>query len=224
MSKLDLPTTRQTLADHLNRRLRDALLNGSFKSGQRLSEPELASMFKVSRSPIREAIARLEHEGFLERLPNGRISVRPLHIPDLQQLYVLRATVEGLAARLAAPQLRTVDLEAMGASMEEMERCVRDGDAIGAIAAGQEFHDVIIRECGNQPLVETLGGLRARIGRFRALVASFGDYDPERVAEHRRILDAFYARDPVRAEAEMTRHVERSADVLVARLRQREND
>ena len=144
-----------------------------------------------------------------------------LDIADLEQLYVVRANVEGLAARLATPLLRTVDLERMGESVDEMERCVKKRNAAAAIAAGQEFHDVITRECGNPPLMDVLGGLRARINRFRAVVASFKDYDPDRVAEHRRILKAFYQRNAEQAEAEMIRHVERSAAVLVSRLRQR---
>lgn len=199
--------------------IRQALIKGTFQPGQRLSEPELALRFKTSRSPIREALVRLEHEGFVERTASGRVSVKGLDIPDLEQLYVLRATVEGLAARLATPHLRTVDLETMGRSLDDMERFVKKGDAAGAIAAGQDFHDVINRECGNEPLVEILASLRARISRFRAVVALFGDYDAERVAEHRRILKAFYQRNPEQAEIEMIRHVNRSAATLIGRLR-----
>lgn len=214
-------TPKQSLSEEAYAEIRRALLRGNLEPGQRLSEPELALKFKTSRSPIREALMRLEHEGFVERLANGRLRVATLDINDLEQLYVVRANVEGLAARLATPLLRTVDLERMGESVEEMERCVKKRNAAGAIATGQEFHDVIIRECGNQALVEVLEGLRTRINRFRAVVASFKDYDPDRVAEHRRILKALYQRNAEQAEAEMIRHVERSATVLVSRLRQR---
>ena len=77
----------------------------------RLSEPELALRFHTSRSPIREALSRLEHEGFIERLASGRVRVAALDVSYLEQLYVVRANLEGLAARLAAPLLRTVDLD-----------------------------------------------------------------------------------------------------------------
>lgn len=212
---------KQSLSEEAYAEIRRALVRGDLEPGQRLSEPELALKFKTSRSPVREALMRLEHEGFVERLANGRLRVSALDIGDLEQLYVVRANVEGLAARLATPLLRTVDLEGMSASVEEMERCVKKRNAAGAIAAGQEFHDVITRECGNQPLVDVLEGLRARISRFRAVVASFKEYDPDRVAEHRRILKAFYQRNAEQAEAEMIRHVERSAAVLIGRLRER---
>lgn len=217
----DSPTAKQSLSEEACSAIRRALISGVFQPGQRLSEPELALQFKTSRSPIREALVRLEHEGFVERGLNGRLHVKALDVSDLEQLYVVRATVEGLAARLATPRLRTIDLEEMGKTVEEMERCVKRRDAAGAIAAGQVFHDVITRECGNRALVEVLVSLRARINRFRAVVASFGDYDAERVTEHRRILKAFYQRKAEQAEAEMIRHVDRSAAVLIGRLRKR---
>jgi DNA-binding GntR family transcriptional regulator len=219
MTSLKTNAARHSLSEETYTEIRQALITGAFQPGQRLSEPELALRFRTSRSPIREALVRLEHECFVERTPNARIRVVGLDIDDLAQLYVLRANVEGLAARLAAPRLRTIDLEHMTGTVDEMERCVKKRNAAGAIAAGQDFHDVIMRECGNRPLVQVLDGLRARISRFRALVASFSEYDPERVSEHRRILKALYQRKPQAAELEMIRHVNRSADVLIARLR-----
>src|SRR6187551_3143343 len=81
-------------------RLRDELFQGTLKPGQRLSEPELALRFTMSRSPIREALVRLEHEGFIERTVGGAARVKALNIEEFEQLYVLRATVEGLATRL----------------------------------------------------------------------------------------------------------------------------
>lgn len=221
MVSLDTRTAKQSLSEEAYVDIREALVAGVFQPEQRLSEPELALRFKTSRSPIREALVRLEHEGFVERMPTGRMRVAALDIGYLEQLYVVRANLEGLAARLATTLLRTVDLEAMTKSVDDMERSVRKGNARGAIDAGQEFHDVIMRECGNQPLLDVLSGLRTRISRFRGIVATLGDYDPERVTEHRRILKAFYQRDAAQAQAELIRHVSRSAAVLIRKLRQR---
>ena len=215
------PAARPSLAEEAYRAIRDALLSGEIEPGQRLSEPELALRFNTSRSPVREALFRLEHEGFVDRLPSGRLRAASLDVAYLEQLYVVRADLEGLAARLAVPLLRTVDLDAMMRSVEEMDGAVRNGDAAGAIAAGQKFHDVLMRECGNAPLVALLAGLNARISRFRAVVASLGRYDPDRVLEHRRILQALYERNAELAQAAMIEHVSRSAAVLVRRLRER---
>ncbi|HEV7802274.1 MAG TPA: GntR family transcriptional regulator [Burkholderiales bacterium] len=215
------PAAKQSLAEEAYREIRDALLSGEIEPGQRLSEPELALRFNTSRSPVREALLRLEHEGFVERMPSGRVRVAALDVGYLEQLYVVRANLEGLAARLAAPLLRTVDLDAMTRSVDQMDRAVKNDDASGAIDAGQQFHDVLMRECGNEPLVSLLTALKGRIGRFRALVASLGDYDADRVLEHRLILQALYERNAERAQAEMISHVSQSAAVLVRRLRER---
>lgn len=215
------PAARPSLAEEAYREIRDALLSGEIEPGQRLSEPELALRFNTSRSPVREALFRLEHEGFVDRLPSGRLRAASLDVAYLEQLYVVRADLEGLAARLAVPLLRTVDLDAMMRSVEEMDSAVSNGDAAGAIAAGEKFHDVLMRECGNAPLVALLSGLNARISRFRAVVASLGRYDPDRVLEHRRILQALYERNADLAQAAMIEHVSRSAAVLVRRLRER---
>jgi DNA-binding GntR family transcriptional regulator len=218
MARIASPAARQSLADDTYLKIRDALLSGEFEPGQRLSEPELALKFNISRSPIREALVRLEHEGFIDRQANGRMIVRALDIDDLTQLYEVRAVIEGFAARLAAPLLRTVDLERMSARVDAMEKCVRKGDPEGALAAGQDFHDIITQECPNRRLIEMLSGLRARISRYRSVVASLGDYEKERVTEHRRILKALYQRNAEAAQQEVTRHVQHSAETLVRKL------
>lgn len=223
-NSLKAGAAKHSVSEEIYAGIKRALIEGDLEPGQRISEPELALRFRTSRSPIREALARLEHEGFVERTPNGRVRVVALDVEDLEQLYVLRANIEGLAALLATPRLRTIDLERMTEHVDEMERCVKKRDAAGAIAAGQQFHDVIMRECGNRPVVEVLEGLRARISRFRSVVASFREYDPDRVAEHRRILRAMYLRKPDTARAEMMKHVARSAEVLVARIRKQHSE
>jgi DNA-binding GntR family transcriptional regulator len=216
------PQIRQSRAEETYLLIRAALVRGEYAPAQHLSEPELALRFKTSRSPVREALVRLEHEGFLECAANGRTTVKPLDVADLRQLYVVRASLEGLAARLATPLLRTIDLEAMSKAVDEMEGCVKTGDASGALKAGEAFHDVIMRECGNKPLTESLNGFTARISRYRAIVAALGDYDKERVAEHRRILKALYNRNAEAAEIEVVRHVNRSAEMLIRKLERTE--
>jgi len=211
--------TKSLLSDEAYAEIRQALILGVLEPGQKISEPELALRYKTSRSPIREALVRLELEGFVERTPNGRVRVRELDLEELQQLYVVRANVEGLIARLASPRLRTIDLERMEKAIYEMEASVIKGDAGGAIASGETFHDLILRECGNKPLIEIQTNLRSKISRYRAVVASLGNYDFDRVTEHRQILKAFYVRKPEQAEQEMVRHINRSASVLMSKIK-----
>jgi DNA-binding GntR family transcriptional regulator len=210
---------RDDLQQQTYRQLKQGIADGDIGAGSRLSEPELAVRFGVSRSPIREALLRLEQDGFVVRSASGRMSVAPLELDELESLYVVRANLEGLATRLAASRLRTIDLEQMGAALEEMRRRVAAGEYQAAVEAGGAFHDVILRECANQPLVDVLDHLKSRITRFRSIAASFDNYDSQRIEEHRRILDALFDRDAARAEQEMVRHITQSAAALMHNLR-----
>jgi DNA-binding GntR family transcriptional regulator len=221
MSSVSETHEREALQESAYRQIRQAIIEGVFLPGHKLSEPELSMRLQVSRSPVREALVRLEQDGFVIRRPNGRVSVAPLDLNELEQLYVVRANLEGLATRLAASRLRTMDLDNMATLLATMRRHVEEHDFPAAIEVGQQFHEVILRECANEPLTEVLAHLRGRINRFRLVVAGFKDYDTARIEEHQRILDALYARQPADAEAQMVQHISRSAAVLIAKLRNR---
>ncbi|MEQ8196141.1 MAG: GntR family transcriptional regulator [Rhodospirillales bacterium] len=211
------PIPKKSLREEAYDELRKAIVSGGLRPGHQLSEPQLAAQFEISRSPIREALGRLELEGFAIRRPNGRVYVAPLDIAELEQLYAVRATVEGLATRLAAPRLTTADLEKMAADLEKMEALAESGDIDGSLTRGAEFHDVILGVCANEPLVEIIAGLRRRISRYRTMIASTRNQQI-RIAEHQDILDALYARDATAAEAAMIRHIEESADIILKAL------
>jgi len=210
---------KRPVHERVYKEIRHALLSGEFDVDQHLGEPELACRLRTSRSPVREALAQLEREKFLVRRSNGRLYVAPLDPDELLQRYVVRAAVEGLATRLAAPRLRTIDLDEMASKIDEMERAVVETDLGRATLAGSEFHDVIHRECGNTPLVEIISQQRVHTNRYRTIVASFEDYDLERIEEHRQILTALFNREADRAEAAMVKHINNAATTLLARIR-----
>jgi DNA-binding GntR family transcriptional regulator len=205
---------KKFLREETYHQLRRAIIRGDLRPGQQLSEPQLADQFQISRSPIREALGRLERDGFVSRRVNGRIYVAPLDITELQQLYVVRANLEGLATRLAASHLSTADLNEMAGHLRDMRTLAEKGDVDGTLDCGERFHGVIINAARNIPLAEIVAGLRLRISRFRTYIASTRRHDI-RIGEHQEILDALYDRDPNRAEESMIRHIEYSADAML---------
>lgn len=210
---------RRSLRDEAYAVLREALIDGRLSPGTALSEPQLAAMLETSRSPVREALGRLEMEGFVERSSTGRLRVAPLNLDELEQLYVLRADIEGLAARLATPHVTMRDLDSMAATIEAMETKARAGNIAGSLEAGAAFHSAIQSRCGNRPLVETIDTVRLRIVRYRSLIASVRGQDV-RVSEHRAVLQAMVDRRPDLAEQAMVEHVSRSAQTIIDALRQ----
>jgi DNA-binding GntR family transcriptional regulator len=223
---LDRPN-RNALQERSYKLLKRKILEGAIKPGQRLSEPELAAMLGVSRSPIREAVLRLERDGFIVRGASGRLSAAPLNVEEIEQLYVLRAHLEGLTARLATPRLRAVDLDEMAEYLAIQRSAVLEGDRATVAKVGNAFHAVILRECGNKPLVDTLGRLNDLINRFRLLAISFDDH-VTRINEHQSVLEHFTRRDTESAEAAMIEHIKNSGTALLANVRralvQKESD
>lgn len=199
--------------------LRDDIIRGRFPPGERLSEVDLAQRFQTSRSPIREALVQLEHEGFVERTRTGRVFVRPLELAEAEQLFVVRANLEGLAARLAAENLSRRDILGLEANLAEMEAAAARGDAHAAMAQGAEFHRAIIDACGNRPLRDCLEGFRARVSRYRHILAAMDEFSERRIREHRAVLGALAAQSPAGAEQAMITHIQQSSEETLAALR-----
>ncbi|MGY0064108.1 GntR family transcriptional regulator [Streptomyces sp. LZ34] len=120
--------------------VRDAILQGRLKPGTWVSQVQLAADLQVSRTPLREALRRLQTEGLVQLDFNRRIRVAPLSIPDLETLYSMRLVSEPLAVLLSVPQLTAAELEELEAEMSAMNTAAETGDEEGAIAHHRRFH------------------------------------------------------------------------------------
>jgi len=203
---LSSPITSHSLVDQLVERLESAIMNGELPPGRRLSEQTLAESLGVSRSPLREAIRQLEGRRLVERVPNVGARVTMTIGRDLEEILVIRESLESLAAKLAATHATDEEL----AELEELlkVRRVQKLSNAGKLYDGSDFHVAIIMASGNKKLIDMLRGdlyYLLRIHRFRSSAS------PERskVApqEHRALLDALKARDPIAAERLMREHL-----------------
>ena len=200
------PITSHSLVDQLVERLESAIMNGELPHGHRLSEQTLAESLGVSRSPLREAIRQLEGRRLVERVPNVGARVTMTIGRDLEEILVIRELLESLAAKLAATHATDDQL----AEMEELltvRRIQKMSDA-SKLYDGSDFHVAIIMASGNKKLIDMLRGdlyYLLRIHRFRSSAS------PERSKiaplEHRAIMDALKARDPLAAEKLMRQHL-----------------
>lgn len=120
--------------------VRDAILQGRLKPGTWVSQVQLAADLKVSRTPLREALRRLQTEGLVQLDFNRRIRVAPLSIPDLETLYSMRLVSEPLAVLLSVPQLTAAEIEGLGAAVAAMNAAAETGDEEGAVAHHRRFH------------------------------------------------------------------------------------
>src|ERR1700754_1556793 len=177
--------------------LEEAILEGELKPGERLRAEALAQRFGTSRTPIREALLQLEAQGLVEVEPNRGAVVRSFDRDDLRDLYEVRALLEPKAAARAAERISDTDVQRLEALCE----------ADDLIVANEAFHRIILEAAQSPRLTEAM---RAASGIPRAFRSVFWHDERQRGESlmcHRRLVDAFHARDAQLAEAVMRMHI-----------------
>ncbi len=188
-------TLRERIADSI----RDEIIHGKLKAGERVSEPEVAARYGISRTPVREAFRQLAAEGFLWLTPRRGARVAFLTEKDVSEFYDLKSVLEGYAARLATSKLQEKDFLKMEQLNDQIERCHQKGDLKKIARIHTEFHNIFLDASGNEQLSSMLKQLTNKFQRFTILLALSGK-NPEAVLQHREIINAFRTRNPGRAE------------------------
>jgi DNA-binding GntR family transcriptional regulator len=184
------PKRRRTLArDTAYADLRDWILDGTLAPGERLHDLALADRLGLSRTPVREALQRLEDEGLVETSPNRWTRVAPLDPSLVTNLYPIIWRLEALALELAAFELDDPELEQMEQANQRLSAALDANDPAAASAADYDFHQVFIDRCGNRELIAILQELKVKL---RRLEMHYFSRHPSResVAEHAVLLDA----------------------------------
>ena len=208
------PRPRAYLADTVYGALRQAILEREFDPGEPLTEGELCRRFRVSRTPVREALAKLERDHLVRVVPKKGAFVRTLSHDEIRDLYEVREALEALAVRLAAPRLAREDLEDFEARFRELRA---RGPRLGYTEVRplvEEFHRFLLKRAENAALAQVLEQMREQV---RA-VWTMSIVAPRRVkalvGEHLAIIDALKRGDTRRAERLMTLHIRRVRDAI----------
>jgi DNA-binding GntR family transcriptional regulator len=213
---------RETLADRVFEQIVEAIVQGRIAPGETINEVNLSARLGVSRAPLREAIFRLEAKGLIQRTPHLGARVVDLQPRDLEELFLIREGLEGMAARLAALAMSDADIEALEQSLEAHRRQpdVASGTAYYQAGGDQDFHFRIAKGSSNRRLFcllcEDMYSL-IRIYRFRS--SATPGRARQAYVEHQDILGALRRRDAAAAEAAMRRHIRLSWSNIEARLR-----
>ncbi|PYM13887.1 MAG: hypothetical protein DMD81_19760 [Candidatus Rokuibacteriota bacterium] len=205
---------RAYLADTVYAELRRAILRGQFDPGEPLTEVALSHRYRVSRTPVREALAKLERDRLVRVVPKKGAFIRTLSHDEVRELYQIREALEALAIRLAAPHLDRAELEGFEARFRGLRgRGGRLGHA-EVQQLGEEFHRHVAKRADNGKLLELLEQIREQIGAAwtMAVVA------PRRVEgllrEHLAIIGALKRGNTGQAERLMRAHVRRVRDTI----------
>jgi DNA-binding GntR family transcriptional regulator len=205
------PVSRQVLADHVYEELLASLIDGRLEPGAAVSIDGTARELDVSPTPVREALARLEHTGMVRRVALKGYRVAPMFTQeDFAELMEARLAIEPVNARLACARLTPRDHAALAEAVADLKKA-RRGPSFAEfrdyLEADERFHRLIAEQTGNQFMVAAYSALGGQVQRFR-LFGGVGITDAEQaIAEHQSVLDAFSSGDPEKAAAAMAEHV-----------------
>jgi len=190
----------QTLREKILETIREAILKGDLKPGEKVAEPELAERFGISRTPIREAFRQLESEGYLTVIPRKGAVVAALSERDVQEYYAVKSILEGYAAELAAKNLSEKELARLEAINEKLKKLASEGDVKTFYKVHNEFHEMFLKAADNSKLYELVIHLGQKFSRLRMASLSVGGRMELSVAEHEKLLEAFRNHDGKAAE------------------------
>ena len=201
--------------------LRDAILRGDLEPGERLMELHLANKLGVSRTPVREAIHMLEHEGLVVMAPRRGAQVAEMTEKDLQDVLEVRDALDALAISAAARNMTEEKITALQQAMERFERAVRQGKTREIAEADEDFHNVIYEAAGNPRLSAIVQNLKEQMYRYRfGYIKDIADYQ-KLTEEHRNILEGLRRQDTDYAREAMHEHLKNQVNGVRAIIRDR---
>ncbi|ARJ66712.1 transcriptional regulator [Magnetospirillum sp. ME-1] len=208
---------KTNLAEQAYSALRDMLLGGErFAPGDKISVEDLARQLGVSRSPVWQAIARLEADGIVEVRPRQGVFFVGFDLEGLMEIMETREVLEGASARLAAERASAGQVAELRASVERQRAAIQGGALDDYAAEAARFHSLMAQAAGNAVMVKIIERLWARAKAMCIRPGARPALLDERVDEHARMVEAIAHRDPDAAEAEIRAHIRRIARGVAA--------
>jgi DNA-binding GntR family transcriptional regulator len=195
------------VSEELRATLEEMMVSGALRPGEKLDEAELATQFKVSRTPVREALKALGGTGLLDMRGRQGVAVATISIPVLLEMFPMRAVLEGLCAKLAARRATVAEKAALRSIHARLTKTLKANDPESFYAVNQEFHDVLYDAAHAQFIAGQTRGLRRRVAAYRRYVTHQPGRMAATIGEHQRILDAVERADAEEAFKAASEHV-----------------
>lgn len=197
-----------TVGDQSYELLLNSIVSGEMRPGERIIEANLASKYNISRTPLRDALHRLEQDGLLVRLPKRGLAVSPVSVKEAKSLGIVRCYIEGLAARLTTENLTNDQIEYLKQLRDSVDYnvIVRDQDALKEF--GRTVHAFIWENCDNSFCRNYLEKLRPIVSRYKNISVARPGRRIQSFREHLKIIDCMINRNADQAEMEMRKHTE----------------
>lgn len=210
------------LRDVVFNTLRNAILRGDLKPGERLMEMHLANKLGVSRTPIREAIRMLEQEGLAVTIPRKGAQVAKMTEKDLQDVLEIRDALDELAVSMACQRMTLELLLELKESMKDFEIATGSGDVRKIVEADEAFHNVIYRMADNPKLETIVNNMREQTYRYRYEYVKGNSTYNQLIDEHAKIIAGFEKKDSEYVKAIMHTHLENQIEAVRVVIREQE--
>ena len=207
------------LRDVVFNTLRQAILRGELKPGERLMEIQLANQLGVSRTPIREAIRKLELEGLVLMIPRKGAEVAEITEKSLRDVLEVRRALEELAVELVCEKITDEQIQDLKDAAEEFKESLKDGDITRIAEADVKFHDVIYMATDNQKLIQLLNNLREQMYRYRVEYLKRSDFHQQLIDEHEEIIETIESGQKDRAVQVVCQHVDNQVEAVMDTIR-----
>ena len=197
-----------SIGDQVYQWLSERIIGGQLKPGDRLRIQDLAKTLKVSDTPVREALIRLQHSGLVETIPRAESRVRIFTHTDIEEIYDIREALECFAAKRAAERMPESDLNELQALMVKAGEALDDGEVSLSVSADIELHARLIQSTGNARIAALVANIRDQIQVFRRLGARTLDVPKRFLKHHQLIIETLRRRDPEGAVRLMEEHIQ----------------
>ena len=205
---------RRSLHDEIANQLRDMIVEGNLKPGQKIPEPELCGRFGVSRTPLREALKVLAAEGIVQLLPNRGAVVAKITHEEIEQIFPIMGVLEALAGELACERITEEDLEKLRRLHKTMIGHYRRGEWLPYSKLNRAIHEAVFTAAGNASLSAIYQQLIVRIHAVRFVAKKTPERWHEAVDEHEQMMEALERRDGKRLAKIMRLHLRNKAEMV----------
>ncbi len=212
------------LRDVVFNTLRQAILTGELKPGERLMEIHLANRLGVSRTPIREAIRKLELEGLVTMIPRRGAEVAQITEKSMKDVLEVRRTLDALSAELACERISPEEEEALKKACQAFEDAVKTKDTKAIAKADVAIHDIIAAATGNQRLIQLINNLAEQMYRYRFEYIKDATQHERIIQEHRIIYESIVNKDKEAASEMAKTHIDNQEKAVIARIRMEQSN
>ncbi|MDD6812731.1 MAG: GntR family transcriptional regulator [Lachnospiraceae bacterium] len=206
------------LRDVVFNTLRKAILTGELKPGERLMEIHLANQLGVSRTPIREAIRKLELEGLVIMIPRRGAEVAQITEKSLKDVLEVRRALDALCAELACDRITEEEKQELKKACDEFEQATITGDATTIAAADVALHDIIVAATGNKRLIQLINNLSEQMYRYRFEYIKDENQHKNLVEEHRMIYESIIRQDKEQAAQAAKLHIDNQEKSIIRQI------